>query len=304
MGFFSFARDRTTGYTNTWKEAETMKAVRPRERNRRGAAPAQAGKIRIALLVVIVAAALLLAAPLLLLMRRSRPTGPAVAESDTPFAKGIRLVGVRPDMSDDILDAEGKKIDELFAYSRHLGSTWSANQLRRDFLFELPADEPVVLLPHFAASVTGTERKLGGSVGHDRLVRDGKPLLVLTENIESSYHVTKLVWNKQVRVERVDITLRFFHGPVGEARLTAEGPFTPETVIQTKGRFPCTLTFQQDPRRSPRYTFLHLSSPLMIDSSTPVLVYDKAGRRHVAGRQGGSSGSRRGTQMDYGVDNL
>ena len=105
----------------------------------RGLRVGGAGKVRTLTLVAIGAVVLVLFAPLLLsyLYQPSSPTGVGGTDSDTPFARSIRFVGVQPDLSDDILDAEGRKVGALFAYGGgHSSSLWDMHMLRRDFLVE------------------------------------------------------------------------------------------------------------------------------------------------------------------------
>ncbi|MHC4716828.1 MAG: hypothetical protein ACYS5V_07660, partial [Planctomycetota bacterium] len=264
------------------------------------------GKVRVRVLIAIAAGIGLLCAPLLIsYLWRSTGPGGSSADSDTPFARGIRFVGVQPDLSDDILDAEGRKVGELFAYGENYSDgVWGGQKLRRDFIFELPSsDEPFVLLPHVAVSPSQGQRRLGGGSVQFEITHNGKRLLIFANRFRASYRSGGLLWRKTVPIDRVDVTLRFFVGPPGKARLTVPGPFTPETVIDHKGGFTCKLTFKQDPRRAASGTQFRLSTPHRLGSDMPVVVYDQAGRRHLARPHSYSSG-RLGTQIDHYVQGL
>ena len=286
-----------------------MRATWWRQGDRRGWRVGGPGKVRVVTLVAIGVVALVFFAPLLLSYLSGPGAGGGVgAGSNTPFARSIRFVGVQPDLSDDILDAEGRKVGTLFADGGNHGSSmWDQNSLRRHFLFELPDDDEPMLLVQTDRAVTpaGVPYSwLGGSSSQFEIRHEGKRLLVLPHTFSDRHYGGRVLWSGRTPVERVDVTLRFFRGPPGEALFTAEGPFTPQTVINTKGGLNGTLTFQHDTSRGEPGARIGLTTPLYVDSNTPITVFDKSGRRYLTQRHGYSGGSRGGAQFDCYVPGL
>ena len=275
----------------------------------RGLRIAEPGKVRVGALVAIGAVALVLFAPLLLsyLYRPPSRTGVGGADSDTPFARSIRLVGVQPDLSDDVLDAEGRKVDTLFAYGGgHSSSLWDKHMLRRDFLLELPDDDEPFLLSAAHVRPAGQMHDLSGSNARLDIRRDGKRLLILSHTFRDTQRRRNVLWRGRFPVEKVDVALCFFHGPPGKGRFTADGPFKPGATVRGTDKFNVNwaVTFPPNTRQGLRGTNIRLTSPFP-GRAASVVAYDRSGQRHLAQRRGwrGWVGGA-GYQSDYHVENL
>ena len=60
----------------------------------------------------------------------------------------IRLVGVRPDAGEKLFDINGKEIEGLKIPSLVYGGWWGSENLRREFIFELPTELVTVHVGH------------------------------------------------------------------------------------------------------------------------------------------------------------
>ncbi len=216
-------------------------------------------------------------------------------DSDTAVARGIRLMGVQPAGADDLLDANGRKIGEVFSLldDRYRWTRGHRN-LHRCFVLELPKTAGDILLHgHFSVRSSVEGRMLGGSIGARQVKHRGKRLLIYDVRMPADFRESGLLSNYAVPVERVDLTVRFYHGPPGDCQVSFSAPFAPGPTVTTQDGHTCTLTIkQQGAKLSPDFT---ISANRRLDMSAPVLLYDKDGKRHKAERRGYSSGGRRTT---------
>ena len=214
-------------------------------------------------------------------------------DSDTPEARAIRLVGIQPYGSDDLLDANGRKIGEMFSVGTgYDGSFRPAQTMRRCFVLELPrTDEPIVFHDESPVRAHGEARSLGAGVNRREGSQGTKRLVIYEVRIPSSTWESGIFSSHRVPVDRVDLTVRFYcGGPSDDYEASFAGPFAPgSTPVQRKANG-CTLTIR--PKEGSRGTEFSIQSNRRLDVKSPVLLYDARGRRHKANRRGYSSSSR------------
>jgi len=222
-------------------------------------------------------------------------------ERDGPL--DIRFVGVRADVRDDLLDGQGNKIGELILPANKVD--WDAKDMRRDFVFELPqTDGPILFDYKRTVHAAGSDRRLYDSSGNPVFpVRaHGRQYIVLDTRIPRTYRHSVLgLFSNESAVERVDVTLRYYHGPRRKAVFSFTGPFELGQTVKADGGLDYELTVKpEDPERGPggpRVRF-QLSTPARLEHRVPIIVYDKAGNRYLALRRSGSSG-RGGSKVEF-----
>jgi len=212
----------------------------------------------------------------------------------------IRLIGVRPDCGDDILDTDGKKIGETLGYAWD-GANWGSTEMRRDFFFELPeTDEPILFNMFHVLKAPGQIHSVGGGWARSLVDASGRRLLVLRSTIRHTYTRRSTVAGMQeTPVQKVDLVLRYWCGPRGKAAFTFTGPFVPGKKVIADGGLPYTLTphLLQTQDGTAR---LHLSTKQRYSFDTLALAYDASGERHPISRGGGGGGSS-GAEYDFHV---
>jgi len=221
----------------------------------------------------------------------------------------IKLVGVLPDGSDDLYDAEGKLVGTMVVNSTMSlgGADDGTERLCRDFIFELPTEESLLFVPSPLLKANG-QCHLGGTV-YGPLLTDigGKRSLRQNRSFPSTYRKPFLggFLFHEMEVDRVDLTFRFFKGGRrGPAELSFTGPFTPDRPCQADGGRAGTLTPSYSYRYTDERAEFHLDTPLRCGSSDIlVLAYDNDGKRHLAHSGSGSWGMS-GVQADYSIEGL
>jgi beta-lactamase regulating signal transducer with metallopeptidase domain len=234
------------------------------------------------------------------------PMAQAAQESVSVTSDGpldIRLVGIRPDEGDDLYDAEGKKLETPLGFFGTGSPVWNEDEQRRDFIFRVPAVQGQLLFPQAPPlRAAGTNYRQGGGFN---IVFDpaGSPsTLVVSCTFPRTYRRS---WSGLLHLEssirQVDLTLQYFYGARREALCTFTGPFVEGKALAADEGRPYLLTPQKPPDGGSnshiRFTFT-TSQPF--DSSVPVLLYDREGRRHLARDLDGSSGTG-GTHLTYNV---
>ncbi len=202
----------------------------------------------------------------------------------------IRLVGISPDCSDDILDVEGKPIGTWLS---PVDQPWGDDQLRRTFLFSVPdSDDPVLFEPFHEVRVAGTDRPLGGGFGsHVVRVPEGRRL-VWSVILDRTYRdaVFGLV-NQRATLRAIDVALKYYRGRRRAAELAFTGPFVAGAPVEADGGAPGTLTPREDAGwGTARHAQFDLATTRPLDSNVSLLAYDIDGARHLANRGSGHSG--------------
>jgi hypothetical protein len=211
----------------------------------------------------------------------------------------ISLLGVRPDGGDVFLDAYGRPMEsdmKLYA-GRHV---WGSDSLQRDFLFELPrTKEPMDFCAFQRIRVSGANRGLGSSQNTRVFDYGGREFVFFSASLPRFYRGRNslLFKGRQKRVKRIDVTLRYFHGPRGKADFSFSGPFVPGETVNADGGLPYTLT-PKVPNMSYRYNEVHLSTKRQVDHDIPVIAYDDSGRRYLGHGASGTTSST-GSEIDF-----
>lgn len=200
----------------------------------------------------------------------------------------IRFVGVRPDNSDDILDAKGKKIGEM-NLSLRFSNNWRDDILRRDFIFEMPTiNEPVLFLNGRSIKPAGETTDLWSNSfvpSYPERVA-GRSYMILNTDIPRTYRASFAgLFNRNRRVRKVDVTLEYFHGPRRKTTFCFTGPFkTGQTFsADNKPKYKLAVIDKKEftPHGLPSLVF-RLTCPDRIAPDSPILFYDKTGDRHLA----------------------
>ena len=215
------------------------------------------------------------------------------ASTDNHGPLDIRLVAVCPDSGDEFYDPNGRKLDlSVDLLGACDSGPWKSEQQHRDFILHVPeSDGQLFPMPFARVQAAGTDRILdGGSVFFSP--GEEASTLIVSATFDRTYRRS---WSgrflPQARVERVDLPLRYFHGPRGQALCTFTGPFLMGKMVPADEGRPYQLTPETvESWQDSRIRFLFVTKEAF-NSNTPVLVYDKQGRRHFADSNSGSNGS-------------
>lgn len=143
----------------------------------------------------------------------------------------VRFVGVQPAGTDDVLDAEGKKVE---AFVLETGLRGGAPQrdpshMTRWFVFEVPPSADAV---GFSSHKVVTEARTHVAVSRQSTLGSpacrNKDQMAMEMVLDRSYMRKRFfgLYKSAAPVEFVDFTLRFFHGPRKAAQCTFPGPFS------------------------------------------------------------------------------
>jgi hypothetical protein len=100
----------------------------------------------------------------------------------------------------------------------------------------------------------------------------------------------------------VDLVMQYYSGPAGECQARFDGPFEIDKSQEDRG---VTLCPRKDPSALPysRNALFKLKSGSGLVMNTPVLIYDKEGRRYRGIGGSGSSGSA-GSEREFRVEQI
>ena len=132
----------------------------------------------------------------------------------------IRLLGVRPDASDDLYDVEGLSLSAR-PFDSVNTNAWGSNVLRRDFLFELP--EGVAIQPAHVHVATRRYPLFSGPLPTN-VVTTGRTYTLESVFADAYWH-SGFFFGGQRPVEFVDVTLTFFPIERGRPEMRFAGPF-------------------------------------------------------------------------------
>jgi len=248
------------------------------------------------LICLAVAAAVLVALGWWIRHLQKRSPIAQLPDSNTPEARGIRFLGVQVHGCDDLLDANGRKIGEMLAFVERPNEgdppgaeAPEAEDLRRRFVFELPKTaEPMLFCDSpLIRTWDGDLIECGGSQLQQVDCPDRRLLLCTLDF--SGARTAVNAWGLSRPVEepfdRVDLTVRFYHGPPGECAVSFPALFPPgKTLLLRKDGHTYTLTVSSRGQRRQRNFTAEADYPL--DIGLPVLLYDKHGKRRVAKPRG------------------
>ncbi len=215
----------------------------------------------------------------------------------------IQLVGVCPDGGDELYDANGKKLDMVLGPLGGGEGPWKAEEFRRDFILQVPRFEGQLLFVPFASL---RPAGMGTDLGKGLILFDapeGPATAVVQGWFRRTYRQRWAgLFAREVPVRKVDLTLRYFHGSQrNESLCSFTGPFTEGTMRRADEGRPYQLT----PRAPGALRVSHLSFDFTtsqpFDIGVPLLIYDRQGRRYLAGNPSGHSGTD-GTQVTYDME--
>ena len=205
----------------------------------------------------------------------------------------VRFVGVQSAGTDDVLDAEGKKVDEMVAKSgkRPVAGRQDSSHMKRWFIFELSAAAHKVGFAERHAITdarSGIELR-GPSEFDQRLLYLDKDRNYVETEIPRSYMGKRFfgLYSSSTPVEYVDLTLRFFHGPRKAAQYTFPGPFSYGKRVMIPSA--CLEVHQEKSGSLPRFSF---------SSSGPRLRYFEPFIYSTSGVRYGPTGFN--VRTDYG----
>ncbi|MHC4715235.1 MAG: hypothetical protein ACYTAN_18525, partial [Planctomycetota bacterium] len=212
----------------------------------------------------------------------------------------IRLIGVLTKSKTVLLDATGREITgrtgrEIASATgpRHwyyMGIIVRPPSFDRIFVFEIhDSDERILFdrLPfYYPTGDKGRERHVAGS--HRLLERDGRRRLYQDASLLQSYEKRwpysrlPLRWfSRETPLEKIDLPLRYWRGPRGEADLTFLGPFEAGRTTSAEGGPSATLKPANYYGLSSEWgMWLEFSTESEIEAGKTALVYDRSGVRH------------------------
>lgn len=236
---------------------------------------AETGALRLETAIKLAALALIALAVALALGLGERRFGTSGDKFD------LRLAGVRPDASDDILDANGRKIGEEF-YAGLQAWPWPSNALRREFILEYAATNELLRPP--TCQVLLPDTNLVGYLyfGATALKPDGVMRVSHDAAVPARSRRRFLHWTWVTDVKRVDLAVRYWRQEPGEVVRRFDGP----CAIGRTNRGPGGEELQAVRNRRDGvgvWADFHLSMPQ--NFRTPpwgIIATGRDGRRHLA----------------------
>ncbi len=225
--------------------------------------------------------------------------GRAFVTTDGPL--DIRLVAVCPDGGDEFYDPDGRRLDsapDLQGINDY--GPWQSDQQHRDFFLHVgDFNGPWLPLPFTWIRAAGTDRVLGGSSVSFGPAPDASTLLV-SATFGRTYRRSWLhLLMLTSPVDQIDLNLRYYYGPRREALCTFTGPFQIGTAVPADEGRPYQLTPEPIETWQEARIKFHFVTGQPFGSDTPILFYDKQGRRHyVHSGASGNSGSN-GADLTY-----
>ncbi len=192
----------------------------------------------------------------------------------------VRLAAVRPDASDALLDARGRKIGESI-FDQNAAPPWGPAMFRRDFLFELATTDEPMFIPTF--QLTDARRRSSQTVGLLTVYRgpDGGYRLE-ADAVFPSERREKWLWffSRLRRVKQVDLRIAYYLQKPGKVALRFEGPFAAEEKRIVRGTE--ELTAESDADLPPGGAAFHITTTYPYNPTClPVVAVDRSGRRHM-----------------------
>lgn len=211
----------------------------------------------------------------------------------TGNSQGIELFGIRADGRDAVVDPQGKLAGTIPDYDAYLNE-WNKNQMRRDFIFQIPGKMSQAEWLGAKIGIVGSSRPASDVIVRETTGPDGRRLAILSIRLPTSYPYRfpiPFVRVVKVRsVEHVDVTLRYYLGERGPP----EGRFSPPT------RFGQTIVAENDPNLTLQIRkkeemnriemLLEINGARRLEFASPLYVEDIHGNRTKAIYNGGSVG--------------
>jgi hypothetical protein len=236
---------------------------------------AESGRVRLELIAVSFVAALIGIACLISLSFEEEKYHTSGSDLD------IRLIGVRPDASDDLYDAEGNKMGTR-PFDGVKTAPWGSNMLRRDFIFDLP--EGVVIHPVSYYVATIRQHLISGTLPTN-FITTSRAYTLETAFPDVYWH-SGFFFGGQRPVEFVDVTLSFYPTERGRAEMRLAGPFaegvTNKAQSASQSWWSCELVLTGAAVQNgvTNAQFLHMMSYGNYGAGTLSFI-DRQGKRHL-----------------------
>ena len=195
-----------------------------------------------------------------------------------------KLLGVRVDCSDTLLDAQGKEVGKILLGYGSL--KWDLGRLRRDFIFELPPGEPILPIG-CKVMPAGVREPTGSWMGGGRLRMTGdstRRLLIVEMELYPAYRERGK--EAALDVESVDLTLSYFAGPRGKALVSFSEPFEINKPKAADGGFRAELLLTPNNWNSDLIAHLTVHEQMPEALTT---LYEKSGKRRNMNQKIGDS---------------
>ena len=226
----------------------------------------------------------------------------------------IKLVGVCPDVGDDLFDAQGNRLDQEKSPAVPLNASrpeyWGPDSFACTLIFDIPQNLDLVWARFPAIRVSGTNRTLGATLYEESTEACGQNRRFLTFVVKRTYEENGWLGKSLLPIESINVTLKYYLPGREKAVCTFQGPFELEKNLDCQENLACRLTPRSATASERRGVKFHLSGhdlPVVGDLSKLILVYDIEGKKHLARFQGGSAGDngrRSALEADYLVDTL
>jgi hypothetical protein len=174
----------------------------------------ESGRVRLELIAVSFVAALIGIACLITLSLEEEKFHTSGSDLD------IRLIGVRPDASDDLYDVNGNQIGPRPFDGVNM-IPWGSNMLRRDFIFDLP--EGVVIQP-VSYSIGNPQHHMASEFLPTNGITTGRTYTIETSFADFYWH-SGFFFGGQRPLEFANVTLSFFLPERGAPVMRFPGPF-------------------------------------------------------------------------------
>jgi len=249
---------------------------------------------------IVLLLACLIALVVFAIVHDSRPVGRFSVSGD-PI--DMKLIGVRPDLGEELFDPSGKLLPEMAlpGFYCKKGEFW------RDFIITLPEGHERLLICDVQAVLSVKPALCIGLPSmreNIALIKPQKSSFRLYGELQDHavyYGKWPFVWRRTYPTDYVDLHVFFFGTePRGKAEFTFTGPFLYSKGYQESSGRPATIRFDSDlPGNS---IVLNFGTPLSY-SKKPVLIYDTSGRKHMPEDAGGDDGVN-GANLHYFIRGL
>ncbi len=222
----------------------------------------------------------------------------------------IRLVGVWPEESADIRDASGKIIGDTYGDFNWPQMIFKGKLYRR-FLFELEDEgENIIFSLDIQCSPDGeSSPRFPVFVFNEEDFSKGKRVFTPRTWVEKKYTTQRfaavpflrqfLPATKTHKVKSVDLTLRYYRGPRGEATYVFEGPFAAGGSVAAEEDARATLSISEYHENGGTWgTRLTFTPGTKETKSNEMVVYDRQETRLVS-QNGGTTGMGSGKVLEY-----
>jgi len=194
----------------------------------------------------------------------------------------IRLVGVCPDGGEQMYDASGHKLQADTLGPLGAYGYWKDESQHRDFVFEVPnVNEQLIFLPLVGICPAGTNYRLGGGWLAYFDQTNNPSTLICSSTFKRTYRKQVFHIPLKKKIRHVDLTLRYFYGPRGQATCTFTGPFTMNQTVEADGAKPYYLTFKEGITMDCSGIILRFETSERFGWDVPAILYDVNGRRYM-----------------------